>query len=85
MADDEAAESPSSGGLTAEDRRLITRYLSWTLGIELVLIALAGWYGGVKWALILAAILMLGVGYGLVGMKKELRRRRAAGDDQPTD
>lgn len=61
-----------------EDRRTITRYLSWTLGIEITLVLLAGWYGGVKWALILAVILMLGVGYGLIGMKKELVRRREA-------
>jgi hypothetical protein len=46
------------------------------LAIELTLVLLAGWYGGVKWALILAVILMLGVGYGLIGMKKELLRRR---------
>ena len=61
-----------------EDRRTITRYLTWTLGIELTLIALAAWYGGLRWALILAVILMLGVGYGLIGMKKELLRRRQA-------
>lgn len=59
-----------------EDRRTITRYLTWTLAIELTLVLLAGWYGGVKWAVILAVILMLGVGYGLIGMKKELLRRR---------
>ncbi len=58
----------------------MTRYLTWTLGIEITLVLLAGWYGGVTWAVILAIILMLGVGYGLIGMKKELLRRRAAGE-----
>lgn len=53
----------------------MTRFASVSLGIELILILLAGWYGGVKWALILAAILLAGVGYGLLGMKKELLRR----------
>lgn len=76
MAEEEAAEQPGRGELTAEDRRTISRYLTWTLGIEIALVLLAGWYGGVKWALILAAILMIGVGYGLIGMRKELLRRR---------
>lgn len=76
MADDERAEPPRRADLTAEDRRTITRYLAWTLGIEITLVLLAGWYGGVKWALILAAILMVGVGYGLIGMRRELLRRR---------
>jgi hypothetical protein len=81
MADEEAAEHPSRGDLTAEDRRTINRYLAWTLGIEITLVLLAGWYGGVKWALILAAILMIGVGYGLIGMRKELLRRRQVPPD----
>lgn len=81
MADDEAAEQPDRGELTAEDRRTISRYLTWTLGIEITLVLLAGWYGGVKWALILAAILMIGVGYGLIGMRKELIRRRQVPPD----
>lgn len=74
MVDDEPAQP--RGELTPEDRRTISRYLTWTLGIEITLVLLAGWYGGVTWALILAAILMVGVGYGLIGMRKELIRRR---------
>ncbi len=67
-----------AGAMHPEDRRTITRYLAWTLGIEVTLIALAAWYGGLTWAAILAVILLLGVGYGLAGMKKELLRRREA-------
>lgn len=63
-----------------DDRRKVTRYLPWALAIEIALIALAGRLGGVKWAVIVAVILMLGIGYGLVGMKKELLRRRSGGD-----
>ncbi len=73
MSDD---PTPAPGGLTPEDRRLITKFAGVTLAIEGTLILLAGWYGGVKWAVILAVVLMAGVGYGLIGMRKELLRRR---------
>lgn len=63
--------------VTPEDRRLMTRFAGVTLVIEGALILLAGWYGGVKWAVILAVVLMAGVGYGLIGMRKELLRRRS--------
>lgn len=78
MTDDPSAVP---GGLTPEDRRLMTRFAAVCLAIEGTLILLAGWYGGVKWAVILAVVLILGVGYGLVGMRRELLRRHQQGPD----
>lgn len=66
----------TTGGLTPEEQAVFRRVLVWTVGLEIGIVAVVAWFGGVQAAVILALILMLGVGYTLVSMKKELIKRR---------